>query len=76
MEQLLFLEISKFCGGNSNLFQNNDLKLSFGLAFQKLFGIRQNLLNRSCKAHLVEQLLFWQFFKLLRKFKSNFENTV
>ena len=46
--------------------------LQFESLIQNLFGILKSDQHESCRAHQIKQLLFWEFFKLLRKIKSNF----
>jgi len=46
--------------------------LSFESLIQNLFGILKSGQNESYRAHQSEQNLFWEFFKLFRKIKSNF----
>jgi len=57
---ILKIQISKNCP----LFQFESL-------IQNLFGILKSDQHESCRAPEFKQLLFWEFFKLLRKIKSN-----
>jgi len=44
----------------------------FEFLIQNLFGILKSDQHESCRDQQIEQILFWEFFKLLRKIKSNF----
>jgi len=74
--QLWCFEFLKFQYKIQSNFENIDFqKLSpfqFESLIQNLFGILKSDQNESCRARQNEQLLFWEFFKLLRKIKSNF----
>jgi len=61
-------------------FENIDFQklppFQFESLIQNLFGILKSDQNESFRAHQNEQLLFWEFFKLLSKIKSNFRISV
>jgi len=58
---ILKIQISRHCP----LFQFESL-------IQNMFGILKSDQHESCRAYQIEQLLFWECFKLFRKIKSNF----
>jgi len=63
------------CKIQSN-FENIDFQklppFQYESLIQNLFGILKYDQDESIRAHQNEQLLFWKFFKLLRKIKSKF----